>query len=130
MKKKNFIKNILIGAFIPIKNLFSFERGPCRIMEYADESKIKFKSIPVSYPKCIIQGVEREARVKIWNVAVKTANPEFFCRTHAEWMVEIQFTHAHIHSVIGEYERIEILSGLRSYSQNIPLRSPAYMKNN
>lgn len=127
MKKKNILTSLLMSLFSSVKKFFSFERGPCMIMQNA---KIKFKAIPVSYPLCIVEGVERAPRLKIWNVAVKTVHPDFYCRTHAEWMIEIQFTHANIHSIIAEYERMEVLSGLRTYSLNIPMRSPASIKNN
>jgi hypothetical protein len=91
--------------------------------------ELHFKSIPVNYPNAIINGTERKARVKIWNVAATTVHPTLTCRSHAEWMIEIQFAHADVHRIIGDYERMEVLQGLKSYASNVPLRAPIAVKN-
>lgn len=95
-------------------NFFSYERKPCMIMEGLTK-----KAIPVNYGSAMVDGMVREAQAKIWQVAARTTEPEKVSTSHANWMTEIQVTHAETIARIAELEHSEIMQGVNHYKQGL-----------
>lgn len=107
-----------------ILNFFSYERKPCQIM-----TGLVTKSIPVNYPSAIVNGMVREAQVKVWEVAAKTTEPEETSTSHAKWMTEVQVARAEAAVRIAELEHAEIMHDVKHYMNGIGEWSPKVLPN-
>lgn len=86
------------------------------------------KAIAVVYPRAIINGTLREETAKVWNVTVKTTEPDVIFSSHAEWMLHIQMKRAAAVVAIGELEYLEIEKQVNSYAKGVKLK-PIFLKN-
>lgn len=88
---------------------------------------LNLKAIPVHYAKAMIMGVEREARVKTWFVAVKTEEPGVTFASFTEWMIYIQLKHAQLVANISEHEHNEVTAQVNRYAGNFKA-NPKFLK--
>ena len=80
------------------------------------------RTIAVFYPKTLVLGVLREEQIKVWNVAVKTVEPDISFNSHAAWMVGIQTTRASLISIIASYEWNEVCANISYYSKGVVIK--------
>lgn len=102
-----------------LKNIKAYALGICwgfpkpsGIMVDCDGNPLKFKSLVVSYQKT---GRPEDDKIKVWNVAVKTVEPDETFKTHTGWMLHILLELVYTQSVIADLENIELRQLVNAY---------------
>lgn len=109
---------------IKIKSLFKKKQRRCAVMD-----GLQFRSIPVNYPTAIVQGVVRPARTKVWNVAVRTVEPETTFPSHSAWQLSMMLERNFLILHIANLESLDLLYDASRYRTGVRLTAPVLMPN-